>query len=72
MQSNAPLSRRARVKLENVASNECKHMRLSEIGEDFDRDGRPIRLVRCQKCGLLIRELLPYTPIASDAESILN
>jgi len=31
----------------------CLH---SEIGQDFDQDGNVVRLVRCQGCGLLIRE----------------
>ena len=37
---------------------ECEHGSLKEIGEDFDQDGTLIRLVRCQRCGLLIREYL--------------
>ena len=40
-------------------SNTCKHDRRREIGQDFDRDGRLLRLVRCQSCGLLMREYLP-------------
>lgn len=39
--------------------SECKHDRSREIGQDFDEDGRLLRLVRCQKCGLLMREYLP-------------
>ena len=46
--------------METLAYPACKHVRLSEIGEDFDQDGRLIRLVRCQKCELLIREPIPY------------
>jgi hypothetical protein len=37
----------------------CRHERSREIGQDFDKDGRLLRLVRCQKCGLLMREYLP-------------
>ena len=37
----------------------CKHANLHEIGCDFDRDGMLLRLLRCQKCGLLMREYLP-------------
>jgi len=37
----------------------CKHMDLHEIGCDFDKDGMLLRLIRCQKCGLLMREYLP-------------
>ncbi len=37
----------------------CTHERSREIGQDFDKDGRLLRLVRCQKCGLLMREYLP-------------
>jgi len=36
----------------------CQHGRTREIGEDFDEDGRLLRLVRCQKCGLILREYL--------------
>jgi hypothetical protein len=59
-ENTGPVSRRPEIKLETLADTECKHARLSEIGEDFDQDCRLIRLVRCQKCGLLIRELLSY------------
>ncbi len=45
--------------LETIPVSTCQHDRLSEIGEDFDKDGRLLRLVRCQRCGLLIREYLP-------------
>ena len=37
----------------------CKHTNLHEIGCDFDKDGMLLRLIRCQKCGLLMREYLP-------------
>ena len=39
--------------------NECQHRKTREIGQDFDKDGRLLRLVRCQICGLLMREYLP-------------
>jgi hypothetical protein len=44
--------------LEMDASS-CQHGRVREIGQDFDKDGRLLRLVRCQACGLLMREYLP-------------
>ena len=34
----------------------CQHRGIREIGQDFDKDGNAVRLVRCQGCGLLIRE----------------
>lgn len=37
----------------------CQHSKLHEIGQDFDKDGRLLRLNRCQQCGLLMREYLP-------------
>ncbi len=40
--------------------NSCLHEEVHEIGQDFDKDGNPVRLVRCQRCGLLIRECLPW------------
>ena len=39
-----------------VTINECQHRHVHEIGEDFDEDGRLLRLIRCQGCGLLMRE----------------
>jgi len=39
--------------------NQCRHNRVREIGQDYDRDENPVRLVRCQRCGLLMRETLP-------------
>jgi hypothetical protein len=38
---------------------ECLHNNVHEIGTDFDKDGMLLRLVRCQKCGLLMRQYLP-------------
>lgn len=40
--------------------NVCAHNRIREIGEDFDEEGRLLRLIRCQGCGLLMREYLPF------------
>jgi len=37
----------------------CLHKEVHEIGQDFDKDGNLVRLVRCQSCGLLMREYLP-------------
>jgi len=39
--------------------NPCQHSRVHEIGHDFDKDGMLVRLIRCQQCGLLMREYLP-------------
>ena len=36
----------------------CHHRKVREIGQDFDKDGQLLRLVRCQICGLLMREYL--------------
>jgi hypothetical protein len=38
--------------------NRCSHDRVREIGQDYDMDGNNVRLVRCQRCGLLMREFL--------------
>ena len=40
-------------------SDECQHRDVHEIGCDFDKGGMLLRLVRCQKCGLLMRQYLP-------------
>jgi len=45
--------------MEKRTVRDCGHERIREIGQDFDEDGRLLRLVRCQKCGLLMREYLP-------------
>ena len=37
----------------------CHHGEVHEIGLDYDMDGNAVRLVRCQSCGLLMREQLP-------------
>jgi len=37
----------------------CLHTDVHEIGCDFDKDGMLLRLVRCQGCGLLMRQYLP-------------
>jgi len=39
-------------------SETCQHARINEIGVDFDKDEMLLRLVRCQRCGLLIRQYL--------------
>jgi len=36
----------------------CHHHRVREIGQDFDKEGRFLRLERCQTCGLLMRQYL--------------
>ena len=45
-------------KMNMLNPDACQHGRTREIGEDFDEDGRLLRLVRCQKCGLVLREYL--------------
>ncbi len=42
-------------------SSSCQHIRIREIGQDYDEDGNALRLIRCQHCGLLMREYL-YRP----------
>jgi len=37
---------------------ECEHTQVREVGQDFDQDGRLIRLVRCLHCGLLMERYL--------------
>jgi len=39
----------------------CQHHRRREIGHHLGEDGRFLKLVRCQRCGLLIRELIHHT-----------
>jgi len=41
----------------------CQHEEVHEIGLDYDKDGNAVRLVRCQSCGLLMREILPILRI---------
>jgi len=48
-----------RTKLETITVNVCQHRQVREIGEDFDKEGRLLRLMRCQRCGLIMREYLP-------------
>ncbi len=45
-------------RLESVTMDPCRHIQVREIGEDFDKDGRLLRLIRCERCGLLMREYL--------------
>jgi len=45
--------------ISTVSSEKCQHSKVNEIGEDFDMDGRLLRLVRCTRCGLLMRTYLP-------------
>jgi len=38
----------------------CQHDDVHEIGLDFDKYDNPVRLIRCRRCGQLMREnLLP-------------
>jgi hypothetical protein len=45
--------------MQSLILEDCQHARVHEIGEDFDKDGRLLKLVRCAKCGLLMREYVP-------------
>jgi len=44
--------------MQSLVLEECPHTMLGEIGQDLDKDGRPLRLIRCHQCGLLMREYL--------------
>jgi hypothetical protein len=44
---------------EIVTPETCQHIDVHEIGCDFDKDGMLLRLIRCQSCGLLMRQYLP-------------
>jgi hypothetical protein len=44
--------------LVSLPENACQHSQVREIGQDFDKDGMLLRLMRCQQCGLLMREYL--------------
>jgi len=41
-----------------VTIKECQHERVRQIAEDFDKDGKLLRLIRCQGCDLLMREYI--------------
>jgi hypothetical protein len=46
--------------------NVCQHDDVHEIGQDYDKHDNPVILLRCQRCGLLMRETLPSTlPVGS-------
>ena len=45
--------------LSRMKRRPCRHIGVHEIGQDYDMDGNHVRLVRCQRCGLLMREYLP-------------
>ena len=49
----------AKMKKNLGAIRTCQHYRVREIGRDFDKDGKFLRLERCERCGLLMREYLP-------------
>ena len=44
--------------LETGGPRVCRHFRVREIGRDFDKDGKMLRLERCVQCGLLMRQYL--------------
>ena len=41
-------------------SDVCRHRQVHKIGEDLDMDGKLLKLVRCARCGLLMRTYLAY------------
>jgi len=45
-------------RLQDISTNFCRHHSVHEIGQDFDKDGRLLRLVRCRGCGLLMRQYI--------------
>lgn len=51
-------------------SGRCRHNGVREIGQDYDKDGNAVRLIRCQRCGLLMRENLPS--IAGESDTLLE
>ena len=38
----------------------CRHIQVHKIGEDLDMDGKLLKLVRCARCGLLMRTYLAH------------
>jgi hypothetical protein len=42
-----------------LGADKCRHKQVHVIGEDFDKHGRLLKLVRCTRCGLLMRTYLP-------------
>jgi len=44
----------------DVKSDVCRHRQVQKIGEDLDLDGKLLKLVRCARCGLLMRTYLAY------------
>jgi len=48
--------RMVRTQLPPLILQSCQHERVQEILEDFDENGKMLMLVRCIRCGLLIRE----------------
>ena len=51
-------------------SRSCRHIGVREIGQDYDKDGNAVRLIRCQRCGLLMREYLPS--VAGESNVLLE
>jgi hypothetical protein len=45
--------------MQSLGLETCQHERVREVGEDFDEEGKLLRLVRYLKCDLLLREYLP-------------
>ncbi|MGP8068347.1 MAG: hypothetical protein ACLP5V_00505 [Candidatus Bathyarchaeia archaeon] len=41
------------------APESCRHREIHQTGYGFDKDGMFSRLVRCKRCGLLMRQYLP-------------
>ena len=54
------MARRGNVNVAELEAPEtCQHSEIHEIGYDFDKDGMLLRLVRCTRCGVLMRQYLP-------------
>jgi hypothetical protein len=41
--------------MQSLTLNSCQHKQVHEIGKDFDKHGRILKIVRRKRCGLLIR-----------------
>lgn len=47
------------VSMGNLTLRKCLHSEVHEIGQDCDEDEKLLRLIRCQRCSLLMCEYLP-------------
>ena len=44
----------------DARADSCRHVQVQKIGEDWDMDGRLLKLVRCARWGLLMRTYLSH------------